>query len=69
MRTLLSVIGSIVGILLCGGLGVALGLALSNALGIDGVFAALVTLFVAMVVATLAWALLTAVLRRLRLIR
>jgi len=69
MRTLLSVIGSIIGILLCGALGVVLGLTLSNALGLDGLYRALVTLFVAMVVATLAWALLTAVLRRLRLIR
>jgi hypothetical protein len=47
----------------------ALGLALSNALGLDGLSGALVTLFVAMLVATLAWALLTALLRRFGLIR
>jgi len=69
MRSLLSIAGSIVGILLCGGLGVALGLVARNALGLDGLPGALVTLFVAMVVATFAWALLTAALRRLRLIR
>jgi len=69
MRSLLSIIGSIVGILLCGALGVALGLALRNALGLDGLPGALITLFVAMLVATIAWALLTALLRRFGFIR
>jgi hypothetical protein len=69
MRTLLSVLASVVGLLLCGALGVAAGLAARNALGLDGLPGALVTLFVAMVIATIAWALGTAMLRRMHLIR
>ena len=69
MRTLLSVMASVVGILACGAIGVAAGLALRNALGLDGMTGTLVTLFVAMVVATVAWAVGTAALRALGLIR
>jgi len=69
MRKLLSVLVSVVGLLLCGALGVALGLAARNVLGLDGLPGALVALFVAMVIATIAWALGTALLRRMGLIR
>ena len=69
MRNLLSILASIIGILACGALGVVAGLLLRNALGLDGLAGALVTLFVAMVVATIAWALGSAALRALRLIR
>jgi hypothetical protein len=69
MRNLLSILASIIGILACGALGVAAGLLLRNALSLDGLAGALVTLFVAMVVATIAWALGSAALRALGLIR
>jgi hypothetical protein len=69
MRTLLSVLASLVAILACGALGAAAGVALRGWLALDGVTGALVALFVAMIVATAAWALGMAVLRAARILR
>jgi hypothetical protein len=69
MRTLLSVLASVVAILACGALGTAAGLALRAWLALDGIAGALLALFVAMVVATAAWALGMAMLRAARILR
>jgi hypothetical protein len=69
MRSVLLIIASAIGIIACGAVGVAAGLAVRGALSLEGLPGALVTLFVAMVVATLAWAVGTAAMRALRLIR
>jgi hypothetical protein len=69
MRTLLSVLVSAVAILACGALGAAAGMAVRAWLSLDGIAGALVALFVAMIVATAAWALGTAVLRAARILR
>lgn len=69
MRTLLSVLASVIGLLACGATGALAGLYVRSAFGLDGLAGALVTLVVAMVVATVAWALGTAALRAMRLIR
>ena len=69
MRSLLSVLLSVIAILACGALGAAAGMGVRAALSLDGVAGALVALFVAMVVATLAWALGSAALRAAGLIR
>ena len=69
MRTLLSVLYSLVAILVCGALGAAAGMGLRAWLALDGIAGALVALLVAMVVATAAWALGMAVLRAARVLR
>jgi hypothetical protein len=51
-----SLIGSIVGILLCGGIGGVGGWALVSALGVGGVAGALVAAIAAMALAVLLWA-------------
>ena len=69
MRTLLSVVASVVAILACGALGAGAGIGVRALLGLDGTAGALVALFVAMIVATVAWALGMAVLRAARVLR
>lgn len=69
MRTFLSILASALAIIACGAVGVLAGLALRNAFGLDGTGGALLTLFVAMVVATVAWAAGSSLLRALHLIR
>lgn len=69
MPKLLSVLLGIVAILACGALGAAAGLGLRAWLGLDGVGGAVLALFVAMIVATAAWALGVALLRALRILR
>lgn len=69
MRTFLSVVSNVVAIVLCGALGAGAGMALRATLGLDGVAGALLALFVAMVVATVAWALGAAVLRAAGILR
>lgn len=69
MRTLLSVLTSVVAILACGAIGTAAGLGLRAWLALDGIAGALAALFVAMIVATAAWALGMAVLRAARILR
>jgi hypothetical protein len=66
---MLSILISAAGILACGAVGAVAGLAVRGAFALDGTPGALVALFVAMIVATVAWALGTALLRFLRLIR
>lgn len=51
-----SLIGSIVGILVCGGIGAVGGWVLVSALGVGGVPGALVAAFAAMLLAVLLWA-------------
>jgi hypothetical protein len=69
MRTLLSLLCSIVSILACGALGAAAGMGVRAWLALDGIAGALVALFSAMVVATAAWGLGMAVLRAARVLR
>ena len=69
MRTLLSVLASLVAILACGALGTAAGLGMRAWLALDGTAGALVALFIAMIAATAAWALGMAVLRAARILR
>ena len=69
MRTLLSVLVSVVAILACGALGAAAGMSVRAWLALDGIAGALIALFVAMIVATAAWAIGMAVLRAARILR
>jgi hypothetical protein len=64
-HTLRSILWSVAGILVCGIAGGYCGWWVGDALGLAGVFAALVGVIVAMVVATAAWVGLTVVLRKL----
>jgi hypothetical protein len=69
LRTLLSMIAGLLGIVAAGAVGGGVGYVVSGWLGLDGVGAALVALVVAMVVATALWAGGSALLRSLGLIR
>ena len=60
-----SIAWSVAGILVCGIAGAYCGWWLAGALGLTGVFAALVGAVVGMIVATAAWVALTSVLRKL----
>ncbi|MFO1303400.1 MAG: hypothetical protein U1F54_06690 [Burkholderiales bacterium] len=62
---MMSVVWSVVGIVLCGGLGALCGWLLTQALGLDGAMAAILAAIVGMVVATAAWVGLTTLLRKL----
>jgi hypothetical protein len=66
---MLALAGSVLAILVCGGLGAVTGWLAMRALGLDGTLGSLLAAFVAMVVATLAWIAGSVVLRRLRLLR
>ena len=68
-RILVSILLNIVAILICGVAGGIAGFALARALGLDGIAGALLATLVAMVVASLAWAIGAMVLRSLRIIR
>lgn len=61
-----SLIGSFIGILLCGGIGGAGGWALASILGVGGVPGAVVAAIGAMLLAVALWAGATAVIRALR---
>jgi len=61
-----SILLSLVAITLCGGVGALAAFALVSALGLDGVFGAIVALIVAVIVATLMFALGIMLLRSLR---
>jgi hypothetical protein len=64
-----SIVLSVLAILLCGGLGAFAGFAAVSAIGWPGTWGALVAAVIGMVVATLAWALGVAVLRKLGWLR
>ena len=64
-HTLRSILWSVAGILVCGIAGGFAGWWLVDALGLAGVFAALVGAIVGMIVATATWVALTVVLRKL----
>ena len=61
-----SVIGSIFGIVMCGGLGGVAAWALVSQLGWDGTFGAIVAAIIGMAVATAAWTAWTSLLRAIR---
>jgi hypothetical protein len=61
-----SILGSVVGIVVCGGIGGLTAWAVVTHLGLQGLFGALVAALIGMVVATGAWIALTWLLRRLR---
>ncbi|HVO89876.1 MAG TPA: hypothetical protein VMV45_15145 [Casimicrobiaceae bacterium] len=68
-RTLLSILLNAVAILICGLAGGVAGFALARAFGMDGIPGAVLATIIAMVVASLAWAVGAVVLRTLRIIR
>jgi hypothetical protein len=69
MSPVVSIALSVMSILLCGGLGAFAGFALVSAAGWTGIPSAIAATVVGMVVATLAWALGAALLRKLGWIR
>jgi hypothetical protein len=64
-----SLLGSIIGIIVCGGVGGVSAWALVTALGWDGLPGAIAAAIIGMIVATAAWAAGTTLLRTLGLIR
>lgn len=66
---LVSIGWSVLGILLCGGLGATAGFLVTRALGLGGLAAALVGVVIGMVLAVACWAALTSLLRAARLLR
>lgn len=60
-----SILGSILGIVVCGGLGGVTAWAVVTAVGLGGAFGSIVAAIIGMVVATAAWAAGTALLRKL----
>jgi hypothetical protein len=64
-----SVLGSVLGIVVCGGIGGVAAWAVVTALGWDGTLGAIVAAIIGMVIATAAWAAGTSLLRALRWIR
>lgn len=64
-----SIVGSILGILFCGGLGAVAGWLLATAIGLAGVPAALVAALAGVVIATALWVAGTSLLRALGLHR
>ena len=69
LRSAILVVLNLLAIIICGGLGGVVGFTLIRSLGVDGVTGAIVATFVAMVVATAAWAAGATLLRALRLVR
>jgi hypothetical protein len=65
MRSFLSFVAKLIAIVVCGAAGGVAGYAVRTWLALGGIAGALVAVIVAMVVATLAWAAGTALLRRL----
>jgi fructose-specific phosphotransferase system IIC component len=61
-----STLGSILGIIVCGGIGGVFAWAIVSLMGWDGVMGALTAAVIGMVVATAAWAGVTSMLRALR---
>ena len=61
-----SILGSILGIVVCGGLGGITAWGVVTLMGWDGTFAAIVAALIGMVVATAAWIALTSLVRMLR---
>ena len=66
VNAVVSILLSLVAITVCGGTGALAAFALVSALGLQGVFSAIVAVLVAVIVSTLLWALGVAVLRLLR---
>ncbi len=64
-----SVVWSVAGIILCGGVGALCGWLLTQALGLTGAWAAILAAIVAMVIATAAWAGITTLLRKLGILQ
>jgi uncharacterized membrane protein YeaQ/YmgE (transglycosylase-associated protein family) len=61
-----SIVGSILGIVVCGGIGGMVAWAIVRQLGWGGTFGAMIAAIIGMVVATAAWTALTSLLRMLR---
>ncbi len=61
-----SILGSLLGIVLCGGLGGVAAFAIVRLLGLDGVSGAIVAVAMGMIVATGAWVAATSAVRALR---
>lgn len=66
---LVSIAWSVLGILLCGGIGATAGFLVTRALDLGGLAAALVGVVIGMVLAVACWAALTSLLRAARLLR
>lgn len=66
---MMSIVWSVLGIILCGGIGALCGWLLTQAIGLSGAGAAILAAIVGMVVATAAWAGLTTLLRRLGIVK
>ncbi len=61
-----SILGSVLGIVLCGGLGGVAAWAIVRAIGLDGVPGAIAAAVIGMAVATAAWVAVTVLARKLR---
>jgi hypothetical protein len=61
-----SILGSLLGIVLCGGLGGLAAWAVVMAIGVNGVFGAILATVIGMVVAAAAWTACTSLMRTLR---
>ncbi len=61
-----SILGSLIGIVLCGGVGGIAAFAIVRLVGLDGVFGAIVATVMGMIVATGGWVAATSVVRALR---
>ncbi|MFO1311250.1 MAG: hypothetical protein U1F41_04205 [Burkholderiales bacterium] len=66
---MMSIVWSVAGIILCGGVGAICGWLLTQALGLDGAGAAIVAAIAGMVIATASWTGLTVLLRKLGILR